>query len=199
MLMKNFDFEARVVKLESQKNKAIDRCTTVESKTYVYNQYYRDLQMLTNISRIVDWAISRKCEVVFDSKRAQSGLKEGNTIIINSRISVQKQFYYILHEAGHVLVEKPLVAYNERYTYGYVAESDPNESKTTRHRVDVVAEEVEAWHRGKKLAIRLGIDIDRDEYERHRCDAILTYFKWVLRSGGYGRNRVTKTEKTKNI
>jgi hypothetical protein len=48
-----------------------------------------------------------------------------------------------------------------------------------------VDEEIEAWHRGFRLARRLGIVVDREAYAKLASRQVAKYLKWAVRAGGY--------------
>lgn len=144
-------------------------------------QLGRDLRAVKDLGRVVAWCESRKYVVVFD--RGFSGEIDPNTkrVRVNGRMRPERQLYTLLHECGHMLIGFP--EKGQRYSKGY---SNPGASRTFVHRVDVVDEELEAWHRGKKLGGRLGVEIDEDAFDRLRAACIKTQLKWSLRVDEFG-------------
>ena len=45
---------------------------------------------------------------------------------------------------------------------------------------ELVEEEYEAWKRGKRLAKRLGIELDEERYEKHKTKCIMSYMHWAV-------------------
>ena len=54
--------------------------------------------------------------------------------------------------------------------------------RSLRHRVEVVDEEFEAWRRGWRLGVKIGIlcPDNRREYERTRSIMLRSYMAWAL-------------------
>ena len=94
--------------------------------------------------------------------------------------SKKNQVYSLLHECGHA------IAYNSK---GY-KESFPTlaayrfkDSKINRRRnavkCEVIAEELDAWKRGLKLAGRLKININKEDYNNYASRWVMTYVRSV--------------------
>lgn len=92
-------------------------------------------------------------------------------IEIGWRLGKTTQLYHLLHECGHYLINRSgptrLAAAN-------------GDTRSTEVRIAVVEEEIEAWHRGRRLAARLGIKIDRKRWARVRRDALASYMRWAV-------------------
>ena len=136
------------------------------------------------VAAFVEWARKQGFSVKF-GRTAKGGLldTEDKSILINSQLSPENQFYSLVHEGGPILIgerEK-----DQRFGMGYNAD-EPNEKKTLVHRIDVVDEEFEAWDRGRKLARRLGVRVDQKRFQQHRAAYIKTYMKWALKVDGHG-------------
>lgn len=144
--------------------------------------YERDLVAITSIEKVVNWCGSKKFSVVF--RRRSGGIYDPGTktIEISGRSSPEKQLHMLLHECGHHLIGNPQA--DERFSRGY-SNDDPNSTRTTAYRVDVVAEELEAWHRGQRLAARLKIKLNKVAYHEARTAGIRSYMKWCAQPGEY--------------
>ena len=104
---------------------------------------------------------------------------EEKVLEVSYRSYPESQLYTLLHEAGHHLVWSTAPKlYKEKYERGYqrVEESD----RTPQHKIDAIAEELEAWYRGWKLAKRLHLGLDKKRYTSCRDKNIRTYFRWAL-------------------
>lgn len=144
-------------------------------------RFSRDIKHIDDLAIVIAWCERRKLEVLF-GKRA-NGIIEGKTVRINGRSAPEQQLYILIHECGHHLIGER--ERDERYGMGYNAD-EPNEKRTLLHRVDVVDEEFEAWDRGRKLAGRLGVKLDKEAFHRARASYLKTYMKWALKVDGYG-------------
>ena len=72
--------------------------------------------------------------------------------------------------------------HHERFGMGYPMQGDAQVVKTTHHKVACLEEEFEAWHRGWKLAKRLGLAISRREYDDLRIECLKSYVDWTAAS-----------------
>jgi hypothetical protein len=113
---------------------------------------------------------------------------ENKIITINGHLAPEKQLFVLLHECGHHLIGNRST--HQRYGYGYSAEHSPKIKRTLLHRIDVLDEELEAWHRGQRLAKRLGIRIDLARYNQTRSRYIKTYVQWASQLTCQKRNTV---------
>lgn len=95
-------------------------------------------------------------------------------VSINSTRSLETQLHVILHEAGHLLVEK-----SDKITKGIPEVLNKYSEKSKIHKTFTVIEEVEAWKRGLKLAGRLGIKINKEKWNKDVARAIYKYMVWA--------------------
>lgn len=144
-------------------------------------RFQRDLKHIEDLAIIVAWCDKKKIEVVFDRKA--NGTIEGKRIRVNGRTRPEHQLYILVHECGHHLIGSR--ERDERYGHGYNAE-EPGDKRTLLHRVDVVDEEFEAWDRGRKLAARLGVRLDKEAFHKARATYLKSYMQWALKVDGYG-------------
>lgn len=141
-----------------------------------------ELKFISDLAKVIDW-LDRKGMKVGTARHANAVYDPNTqTISINSRLAVEQQLYILLHECGHHLIGDR--DRHERFGMGYNV-YDTAESRTLVHRVDVVDEELEAWHRGRRLAGRLKIKIDKNAFDSARAAYMKTYMKWCLRVDGY--------------
>lgn len=103
--------------------------------------------------------------------------------------------YSMLHELGHTVIHgKKNFAEKYYRTYeigGHVA-------------IDLVAsaqimkEEIEAWDQGLKLAKKLGIKIDRKDYERYASKCLMNYMRSIPKMYDFWKNfKMSDLETTK--
>lgn len=147
-----------------------------------------DLAAARGLERVVDWAAGRGLTVLFTSKRDSGVFSSGDkTIYINSTLTPEHQLFVLLHECGHVLVgsEKPGV--HHRFKLGYPSWDDPGVSGKLVHRCAILEEEFEAWHRGHRLAKKLGVPLDEDRWAEIKTRYIKSYLKWTINPTRYKR------------
>jgi len=135
----------------------------------------RELSYIEKIKHVVAWCESKNIEVIFSKEG--SYYSETQKIHINQRLKPETQLYVLLHECGHHLIGYK--ERHERYGMGYTVE-DASIKRSLIHRIDVLDEELEAWHRGRKLAGRLCISIDKKQFDRVRAKMVKTYVRWTI-------------------
>lgn len=138
----------------------------------------RDLVAIRGLERLVSWCSHRKIEVDFARKFGGLYDRQIRKISINGRLNPENQLHIALHECGHHLIG--VKDRHERFGMGY-SQSDPRVTRTFHHRCDILDEEFDAWHRGKRLASRLGIHITKVRYDQTRTEMLRSYMKWALR------------------
>jgi hypothetical protein len=171
-----FDVEVWKARATARFNRA-----TEAGKPDAATRFMRDIKAIDDMTVIVSWCERKKIEVVFD--RNPNGAIEGKRVRVNGRTRPEHQLYILVHECGHHLIGTR--ERDERYGWGYNAD-EPHEKRTLLHRVDVVDEEFEAWDRGRKLAARLGVKLDKEAFQRARASYLKTYMQWALKVDGYG-------------
>lgn len=160
-------------------------------KTQVNKTYnpYKGLQL------VKDWCQDRHILLIESAKSrgeywSRSEDDGQAKIYIPKNTSINNKLYTILHECGHHLVGYRY--YPQRYSEGYTLGCDKRYTKTLRYRVEVLDEELEAWHRGLLLAKRLGIYIDVEKYKLIRDKCIKRYAMLVTRDYKKLRNKGVK-------
>jgi hypothetical protein len=100
-------------------------------------------------------------------------------VYINSRCHPETRFYTLLHEYGHVELhecgrEELCISVP---CYQSFHKNRSNRSKSGK--VATIVEELEAWKRGRLLAIREDWIVDIEKYEKNMNDALMSYIKWA--------------------
>lgn len=99
---------------------------------------------------------------------------------MEGKVTIEKnkyELYSLLHECGHIMIyEKP--SYYKEYGILEEAEVNGHLRKTNVYKYQKMKEEIMAWEKGFKLAKKLQIDIDEEEYFQEAA-------KWV---GSYRRH-----------
>ncbi len=127
---------------------------------------------------VVQWANKYKTKIILDKGIEDRFEPSENTIYINSRNHPETKYYTLLHEAGHLLIDKNWQAF-DRDNPMYSVSTDNRVSKSKAYRVSLVAEEIEAWKRGRRLAKRMGHQINEKKYDKHIADNVMTYIEWA--------------------
>lgn len=93
-------------------------------------------------------------------------------IKIGKRKNFKISIFCLLHEIGHFLIYENTLNYDQKYCVD-------NKPKTLK-RIITVAEEFEAWGRGKRLAEKLVLPINFDDYERTAARYLISYCRWAV-------------------
>lgn len=172
--MRDFD-------LELWKSRAWDRFRKAaqagRSKKKIEAQWLTDVASSISINRLIEWCDKKRLRVRFTRKEGATYYPIAKTIVVSSGMLPSRQLMFLIHECGHHLIG--MKEYNERYKMGY-PQTDPQVTKTFHHRVSCLDEEMEAWHRGWKLTQRLGIPVDRKQFDKVRLECIKSYIEWSL-------------------
>jgi len=106
---------------------------------------------------------------------------------VDNKSSPRHQLHVMLHECGHYLIN----VFNKEGRFANGHDAKKCDRKKFDHKIDVVEEELEAWHRGWRLGTRLGFFTqlrDKRHYYETRALNMKTYFKWALKYPGWKLN-----------
>jgi len=98
---------------------------------------------------------------------------------INSRCHPETRFYTLLHEYGHVDICVHSADQFEEDHPLYYRTSDGRTERSHAGRVSILAEEIEAWKRGRWFARKAGLKINESKYDKHMTDALMSYINWA--------------------
>ena len=104
-------------------------------------------------------------------------------IHICSRNGIENKLYALLHECGHALVRENWTKFEKEFPAHAACGYDGRKNGTAKYRVSLIEEEYEAWKRGKRLAKRLGIELDEARFEKHKTECLMSYIKWAVEAG----------------
>jgi hypothetical protein len=150
-----------------------------------YKAWLSDLKHIESLRVVVEWCKARSLKISFTKKAGGVYYTSDKEIKISGRASPRRQLHLLLHECGHCLIgEKEK---DERFGMGYTSHDDPGVSRTVHHRLDILEEEFEAWHRGWKLALRIGAlkKKDKKDYDATRIRSLYTYVRWTAKLPGF--------------
>jgi|TARA_Y100000310_G_C20666241_1_gene807644 hypothetical protein len=137
-----------------------------------------------SIETLCEWVNARGHQVEFQRELVDQLCYDDKTIYIHTRQGIENQLYSLLHECGHLLIYLGSEGFKKDYPmYAYAATT--RQKKTKKWKVSVIGEEFEAWKRGRKLAERLNIPVDKKKYDLAMTEAMMSYFRWA---GNYAYN-----------
>ena len=136
------------------------------------------------MSRLIDWLDNKGGDLDISYVNQDELRPEVKQIMINGRQGLEKQLYSLLHECGHLLIQQNW----DRYEKDYPATARMNcyakhrqLERSAKYKVDIIAEEIEAWRRGKTLSKRLGLYIDEGKYNALTSECVYTYILWAAK------------------
>ena len=125
-------------------------------------------------NKIEDWAKSHGYTVRF-SIRDEVNYTDKEITLRNQK-NKDKMMYSFLHECGHIIVSDKR-SYKKNYKIlnkGYV---DGRHTKGLLYKYKQLREEILAWEKGFKLSKKLGININKEEYDEYASKCFNTYIK----------------------
>jgi hypothetical protein len=129
-----------------------------------------------NISKVVEWAEKRNLTVNFGKKVDERYESWEKAVYIRELKDREETFYTLLHECGHFLIDsndKKFKVYHPQRAFETYTESI--ECQNVVHKVSILAEEVEAWKRGRALAERLDLVVQNKRYNLTSSKSIFSY------------------------
>lgn len=135
-----------------------------------------------SIKKLIDWVEKKNWTVGFYSTYSAMRWWD-REIEICSRLALETQLHDLLHECGHLILHLNHKRYRERFPFSDMTEDLKNlrhrrsRRKSKRYKVDEIAEEIEAWEQGKKLAKRLNIQLNKEKYHKHMTEGVWSYIE----------------------
>ncbi len=130
------------------------------------------------LRRILDYADAFGVTVTF--KRSSSMyIPEIKTINIASWLMTQSRVYILLHELGHWAADCD-ENHERMHPWGEWTRPEAMKNTVAAH-VALIAEEIDAWQRGRSLADALGLQLDIKEFEIIKGKFIITYIDAIPR------------------
>jgi len=130
------------------------------------------------IDMITQWAATKGYKV-FGKWEIDAFYEDEKEIVYSLRTKEKKnQMYSLLHECGHALAYESKGYKNRFPTMSKrrfkTAKVNP---RTNAFKVEQIIEEHDAWERGLKLAERLGIEIDKEDYNKYASRWVMSYVR----------------------
>ena len=123
---------------------------------------------------ILNWASAKGYEVWCYTDAEDRLDLETKTIHIDSRQHAESRFYTLLHECGHLLISQTARQFAVDHPM-YAFSSDNRSCKSKAYQVSLVAEEIEAWKRGRRLAKRFMLEVNDNKFDKIMTDCVLSY------------------------
>jgi len=132
----------------------------------------------TYIDMITQWAATKGYKVVGKWEEDAFYDKDKEIVYSLRTQNPKTQVYSLLHECGHALAFESKGYKNRFPTLSKRRfKTAKVNSRTNTFRVESILEEYDAWARGLKLAERLGIEIDKEDYGNYASRNVMTYVR----------------------
>jgi len=131
------------------------------------------------IGYVEGWLREHGYELVQDSDEEDRVELEESVVFINSRLHPETRFYTLLHEAGHVDIYENGAAEFAAEHPMYVQAEHGRSANSKAFRVSLLAEELEAWRLGRRLAREGGLHVDDVKYDKLMSCCVMTYINWA--------------------
>ena len=113
---------------------------------------------------------------------------EDKIVCIQSRSLPETRYYSLLHECGHILVADGSKQWKKDMPLYAQEDSILNDGRRRRgkaYKVSHVAEEVEAWKRGRRMSGKMGHHIDNERYNKLMSYCVYEHIKYVVSPSDY--------------
>ena len=172
-----FDVDAQICRAWKNFNRSTHAGVTHATKAYT-----DDVKYILAINDVVNWCKARSLKVKFCRMNDRSGgscCLASRLITVTSRASLKYQLHVLLHECGHYLIEQHGI--NGKFDDPRQGR-DLSEVTSLNDKLDIIYVELEAWHRGWKLALRIGALAPEDKatFDGLKADMMRTYLKWSM-------------------
>lgn len=98
-------------------------------------------------------------------------------IVIHKSSTKELQAYDLIHELGHIEQQKNTTVYHK--LFGKVFADFSKQSQT--YKMKILEEELDAWNKGLKLSLKLGIQVNERCFEIRKASRVATYASWALK------------------
>jgi len=130
--------------------------------------------------QVCDYAINRLgYDIVEGSDVEDACWCDVKQITICSRMGIEKRLYALLHECGHALIRENWTKFAKEYAAHAECGFDGRKARTNQYKISTIEEEVEAWKRGRRIAGRLGIELDEERFNEHKAECLMSYVAWA--------------------
>lgn len=135
------------------------------------------------IESAVEWAAKKGVGVEFDYCVQDEYRSADGLITISTRQGIENQLYSLLHECGHLALDKNPKLYSKRFPTSMKLAIKSNKAleNSKKYKVDTMAEEIDAWRKGRELANRLDIYVNDEKYYNLQVECLYGYIQHLAR------------------
>jgi hypothetical protein len=159
----------------------IGRCGLFKGKK---TRKSKEKKFQRGLDKLSLWVLKKKFDLEFDYCVQDEFRSDNRCITISTRQGLENQLYSLLHECGHLLLNKNENSYAKKYpSSSKMLHYNSNKllERSARYKVDVLSEEIDAWRKGKELANRLKIEIDEEKFYSVMTECVYSYITALAR------------------
>lgn len=134
------------------------------------------------IEEIQRWLSKKGYSIKYKSDVEDQVDFDAKVVFICSRNHSESRFYTLLHECGHILVKNSWRKFAKDHPM-YSASGDGRCARSKAYRVSLIAEEIDAWKRGRRLAARMGLFVQDSKYDKIMTECLTGYIEWAADIG----------------
>jgi hypothetical protein len=142
------------------------------STSAIHKEHIETIRSFLEIEYDLQVVFERDGETALFHERR--GIVPGDFIVVNNRVTCQRQLYLLLHEAGHVLLRECEKEHKRRYPAAVLK----GKRCTRAHKIDILREEVMAWEKGREIASDFQVPIDDSVWHSMVTSALYKYLEW---------------------
>ena len=148
-----------------------DHLTPIEKAGYMAKEDWN-----YQFAEVENWLNSKGYEVVLETDVDDKIVWDTKQVFINSRNHPETRYYTLLHECGHLLISQGAKQWSKDVPM-YASVEDLRVEKSKAYRVSLVAEEIEAWKRGRRLGKRFKHFINDEKYDKQITECVFGYIE----------------------
>ena len=153
--------------------------TTCNKKQKLWKQQFEELEV---------WLIDKGFNLDVAHDVDDCVYLEDKIVCIQSRSKPETRYYSLLHECGHILVANGLKRWKKDMPL-YVQENgiwdDGRKRRGRAYKVSYVAEEIEAWKRGRRMSGKMGHHINNEKYNKLMSHCVFEHIKSIVSPEDY--------------
>lgn len=96
-------------------------------------------------------------------------------VLYKNKNSAKSIVYTSLHECGHIVIGHRKSYFKDYKAIVRADSVDGRHYRSNLYKYKKIKEEISAWEEGYRLANKLGIKIDKDDYDKFAAKNLVTY------------------------
>ena len=132
------------------------------------------LKIEKQFNKIKNW-VEKKGYTLKFGKADYVDYSTKEVVVFQNQYNLKHQIYSALHECGHVIIGNSSNYYRDFKSIVKADTIDGRHYRSNLYKYKKLKEEIDAWEKGYKLAKKLGISINKDDYDKYAAKYFVTY------------------------